>query len=197
ERQHRRLDGEGERIRRAVHRVQHVDRGGAGSGDVGSHNLRGQLRGTDVGRRSRAAVPLHHRLRSEVAARRGEGEGRSSGHRRGWRERGELHHAAGDRVLDRDRLRTVGDLLRASLVVAARQLQRVGVSACAEARGGLERDGDGDRGGATAETDGLDTVTITLDRKSTRLNSSHSQISYAVFCLKKKKKKKKTNKKKY
>src|SRR5688572_25664198 len=27
----------------------------------------------------------------------------------------------------------------------------------------------------------------TLDRKSTRLNSSHSQISYAVFCLKKKK----------
>src|SRR2546427_6826631 len=28
------------------------------------------------------------------------------------------------------------------------------------------------------------------DRKSTRLNSSHSQISYAVFCLKKKKKSK-------
>src|SRR2546427_8155484 len=31
------------------------------------------------------------------------------------------------------------------------------------------------------------------DRKSTRLNSSHSQISYAVFCLKKKKKKTQTN----
>src|SRR5258707_10300585 len=30
------------------------------------------------------------------------------------------------------------------------------------------------------------------DRKSTRLNSSHANISYAVFCLKKKKKKKKT-----
>src|SRR2546427_6367988 len=30
------------------------------------------------------------------------------------------------------------------------------------------------------------------DRKSTRLNSSHSQISYAVFCLKKKKKKNNT-----
>src|SRR2546430_8891867 len=29
---------------------------------------------------------------------------------------------------------------------------------------------------------------LRLDRKSTRLNSSHSQISYAVFCLKKKKK---------
>src|SRR5690606_40636919 len=31
------------------------------------------------------------------------------------------------------------------------------------------------------------------DRKSTRLNSSHVKISYAVFCLKKKKKKKKSN----
>src|SRR5436309_6047735 len=38
-----------------------------------------------------------------------------------------------------------------------------------------------------------------LDRKSTRLNSSHVKISYAVFCLKKKKKKqkKKYKKKKY
>src|SRR5438128_12680767 len=32
------------------------------------------------------------------------------------------------------------------------------------------------------------------DRKSTRLNSSHGSISYAVFCLKKKKKKKKKKK---
>src|SRR5256886_11666568 len=31
---------------------------------------------------------------------------------------------------------------------------------------------------------------LNVDRKSTRLNSSHSQISYAVFCLKKKKTKK-------
>src|SRR2546427_1544027 len=31
-------------------------------------------------------------------------------------------------------------------------------------------------------------LAIHSDRKSTRLNSSHSQISYAVFCLKKKKK---------
>src|SRR2546427_8930109 len=37
----------------------------------------------------------------------------------------------------------------------------------------------------------------TLDRKSTRLNSIHSQISYAVFCLKKKKKKKKVKNYKY
>src|SRR5688572_31460029 len=35
----------------------------------------------------------------------------------------------------------------------------------------------------------LDAVFCGEDRKSTRLNSSHSQISYAVFCLKKKKKK--------
>src|SRR5690348_18219411 len=34
------------------------------------------------------------------------------------------------------------------------------------------------------------------DRKSTRLNSSHPSISYAVFCLKKKKKKNKHNRKK-
>src|SRR5438445_2621510 len=32
------------------------------------------------------------------------------------------------------------------------------------------------------------------DRKSTRLNSSHANISYAVFCLKKKKKKRMKNK---
>src|SRR2546430_6024147 len=32
-------------------------------------------------------------------------------------------------------------------------------------------------------------LSLEIDRKSTRLNSSHSQISYAVFCLKKKKKK--------
>src|SRR2546430_10285492 len=32
------------------------------------------------------------------------------------------------------------------------------------------------------------TTQAAADRKSTRLNSSHSQISYAVFCLKKKKK---------
>src|SRR5690625_946393 len=54
------------------------------------------------------------------------------------------------------------------------------------------------------ETDGSPYVRIRLeaslsegntDRKSTRLNSSHVAISYAVFCLKKKKKKKTRNKK--
>src|SRR2546427_3907009 len=39
--------------------------------------------------------------------------------------------------------------------------------------------------GVTAPT--LTAFKAQIDRKSTRLNSSHSQISYAVFCLKKKK----------
>src|SRR2546426_4384264 len=38
---------------------------------------------------------------------------------------------------------------------------------------------------------GIPTERVAEDRKSTRLNSSHLVISYAVFCLKKKKKKKK------
>src|SRR3712207_7268124 len=37
------------------------------------------------------------------------------------------------------------------------------------------------------EIGALTVMTIGLDRKSTRLNSSHANISYAVFCLKKKK----------
>src|SRR5688572_31725571 len=41
---------------------------------------------------------------------------------------------------------------------------------------------------ATGEQVATDAVEARPDRKSTRLNSSHSQISYAVFCLKKKKK---------
>src|SRR5689334_24726682 len=45
--------------------------------------------------------------------------------------------------------------------------------------------------GAGAEDDELGRE----DRKSTRLNSSHSSISYAVFCLKKKKKKRKKKRK--
>src|SRR5689334_15293972 len=43
---------------------------------------------------------------------------------------------------------------------------------------------------------GLVADELLSDRKSTRLNSSHSSISYAVFCLKKKKQKKKNNEKK-
>src|SRR3712207_8921087 len=43
----------------------------------------------------------------------------------------------------------------------------------------------GDRDGEGPE---VDAVEAGVDRKSTRLNSSHANISYAVFCLKKKKK---------
>src|SRR2546427_3753359 len=53
-------------------------------------------------------------------------------------------------------------------------------------RGG-ERDGGCPVGGFLSAPDARAEAP---DRKSTRLNSSHSQISYAVFCLKKKKKKK-------
>src|SRR2546427_8776402 len=45
----------------------------------------------------------------------------------------------------------------------------------------------GERAGFASEDLGLQVREPALDRKSTRLNSSHSQISYAVFCLKKKK----------
>src|SRR2546427_5113242 len=44
----------------------------------------------------------------------------------------------------------------------------------------------GDEGRVEEEVGGAGTGSP-KDRKSTRLNSSHSQISYAVFCLKKKK----------
>src|SRR5438270_10626718 len=54
----------------------------------------------------------------------------------------------------------------------------------------------GPAGTAHAISAGKRTEHRQRDRKSTRLNSSHSQISYAVFCLKKKKKKK-TNTKHY
>src|SRR5690349_22615029 len=63
----------------------------------------------------------------------------------------------------------------------------------------LARDERRDRDGADflqreVEEHELGDVRQRGDRKSTRLNSSHVEISYAVFCLKKKKKK---NKKKY
>src|SRR2546427_6846464 len=65
-------------------------------------------------------------------------------------------------------------------------------------RSGLPRPGQGpqemERRHRGAQAEGIDVpfpeVLDQVDRKSTRLNSSHSQISYAVFCLKKKKKKK-------
>src|SRR5438270_7891594 len=49
----------------------------------------------------------------------------------------------------------------------------------------IERDGLARFLGRNAE-DAVTAHDVAEDRKSTRLNSSHSQISYAVFCLKKK-----------
>src|SRR5690348_17620479 len=46
-------------------------------------------------------------------------------------------------------------------------------------------------GQAAADTRVVPAAVLLVDRKSTRLNSSHPSISYAVFCLKKKKNKKK------
>src|SRR3712207_7297779 len=51
---------------------------------------------------------------------------------------------------------------------------------------GVLRHGDGRRGIPVPA--GVLRVVASGDRKSTRLNSSHANISYAVFCLKKKKK---------
>src|SRR6266498_5471614 len=44
-------------------------------------------------------------------------------------------------------------------------------------------------GQALRQTRSRSALSVSRDRKSTRLNSSHVRISYAVFCLKKKKKK--------
>src|SRR3712207_7243943 len=79
-------------------------------------------------------------------------------------------------------------LFRSAAAGAVRPVDRLrldGVDALEVAVGGVEAD----RRGlevlveAVEEVEDLDRV---LDRKSTRLNSSHANISYAVFCLKKK-----------
>src|SRR5207253_11322244 len=62
-----------------------------------------------------------------------------------------------------------------------RRSERGGVSGGGSGAGGLAADRGGGEQGAV-RSGGV------LDRKSTRLNSSHVAISYAVFCLKKKKK---------
>src|SRR5688572_31367724 len=54
-------------------------------------------------------------------------------------------------------------------------------------KAGLEVKTADDVTGVSASLPGVESARELVDRKSTRLNSSHSQISYAVFCLKKKK----------
>src|SRR2546427_11149939 len=77
-------------------------------------------------------------------------------------------HAGGTRAIERGRALPVGDHHRDAR-------RKVGGGARVEQR--LQ---------VAAATRGEDADGQALDRKSTRLNSSHSQISYAVFCLKKK-----------
>src|SRR5690348_17982343 len=65
-----------------------------------------------------------------------------------------------------------------------------GARACAHARGWPPRRcaaGDGDAGSGGGGCAAGHERACGGDRKSTRLNSSHPSISYAVFCLKKKK----------
>src|SRR2546422_8635199 len=54
-------------------------------------------------------------------------------------------------------------------------------------RGGRRRETEKRKGGKKSER----AMNPSRDRKSTRLNSSHGYISYAVFCLKKKKRRRK------
>src|SRR2546427_4602240 len=67
---------------------------------------------------------------------------------------------------------------------ADRRAQRPQIGAAGRAGGEVQRD--------PRDVERTQLAVEERDRKSTRLNSSHSQISYAVFCLKKKKKKYKT-----
>src|SRR5690349_23141591 len=73
---------------------------------------------------------------------------------------------------------------------ARRTRHRAGQAAQADQPPGA-RPHPGAAGRAGAEERAVGGGTGRGDRKSTRLNSSHVEISYAVFCLKKKKKKKK------
>src|SRR5712691_5936765 len=105
---------------------------------------------------------------------------------------------AGATVLAAARTRPA-DLADAELFVAADITTLAGCTAVADAV--RDRLGGVDvlvhvLGGSSAPAGGFAVLddeewrrALDLDRKSTRLNSSHSQISYAVFCLKKKKKK--------
>src|SRR5206468_7529620 len=94
----------------------------------------------------------------------------------------ELWNTAKDGLFDserrRDRANSAFDLLREQIALDL----HAGIDALAD----VEPPADDDaRASLDAEVLRL---TEHLDRKSTRLNSSHDQISYAVFCLKKKKK---------
>src|SRR5690349_23736219 len=74
-----------------------------------------------------------------------------------------------------------------SVVVEKRDFDRAGVLLERARREGADDEAAGDERRVRARRH---VVAVRQDRKSTRLNSSHVEISYAVFCLKKKKKRK-------
>src|SRR5438552_19085502 len=82
--------------------------------------------------------------------------------------------------------------LHDALPISARRA-RAQRGACRRRRPRARRAGDVDQLVGRRLHRPPDAAGLCRDRKSTRLNSSHQIISYAVFCLKKKKKKKKTN----
>src|SRR3712207_6929189 len=67
------------------------------------------------------------------------------------------------------------------LLVDEAQMQALHVSE------GVPRNEHDERQHVSCDVGVIDVRTLGRDRKSTRLNSSHANISYAVFCLKKKK----------
>src|SRR5882757_10124481 len=97
---------------------------------------------------------------------------------------------AGDPKLDHLLGRCVGDLLAQHGDLAAGCGQHAGDQVEGGALAGAVRaDQRDDLAGVDVERDVVDgDHAAELDRKSTRLNSSHANISYAVFCLKKKNK---------
>src|SRR3712207_7615104 len=68
---------------------------------------------------------------------------------------------------------------------ALEEIRRV-VTVFRELRSGLTADGRTRVKSPSATLSTAEAISVVTDRKSTRLNSSHANISYAVFCLKKK-----------
>src|SRR5688572_32599340 len=93
------------------------------------------------------------------------------------------------RVAPRDQLFPYTTLFRSGLFFRAAAASRLEIRALRK-RVSSATPGVGDPCGGIAPTPSFFTTrshrAASADRKSTRLNSSHSQISYAVFCLKKK-----------
>src|SRR5207245_6068589 len=82
-------------------------------------------------------------------------------------------------------MRSIGRMICASvflLSISPSAVRAQGVGASGDIRGTVT-----DSSGAAASQAKVTAVHVEKDRKSTRLNSSHGSISYAVFCLKKKK----------